>query len=394
MSLSVFILAAENSGDQLGAGLINALRNIRPDIHLSGIGGPAMAKSGISSAFDISRLSVLGFTEALSVYPHVLERVKTASHMIMDADPDAIVLIDSWGFMVRVAKRLKALGFKGKIIKYVAPQVWAMRSGRAKLLARYVDYLMSIQPMDAPYFDQAGLKNDYVGNPIFDNDYSGGDGAKLRRQYNIPQNAPIVGVFFGSRLSELQSLSGPFADAVQRIKQARPDTHFFAPMAASIDDDILAAAGADLRLQDIILLPETAKKDAFAALDVALACSGTITTQLASVGVPTIVAYKLSALTFFAAKRLYKPNYISLVNIAADKALMPEFLQGLVNGTDLSQAVLTRLENDDLRAKESEDLMAQIAAMRQSSGKQNAINKKSRLASEQAALKLLEYLAG
>lgn len=387
MSLSLFILAAENSGDQLGAGLVNALKAARSDIHLSGIGGPAMAAAGVSSDFDISRLSILGFTEALSVYPHVLERVKKASQMIMDANPDAAVLIDSWGFMVRVAKRLKSLGFHGKIVKYVAPQVWAMRAGRANVLARHVDYLMSIQPMDGPYFDKAGLRNDYVGNPMFDEDHSHGDGAALRQAYNIPDNAPVVGVFFGSRLSELHSLAKPFSDAVERIKYARPDTYFMAPMAASIDDDVLAAAGEDLRLQDIILLPETRKTDVFAAIDVALACSGTITTQLASLGVPSVVAYKLSALTFFAAKRLYKPQYISLVNIAADKALMPEYLQGDVNGVTLSQAVLARLENDELRAKEGAALRAQTGVMRQSSG-----HEKSRLASEQAAMKLLDYL--
>jgi len=393
MSPSIFILAAENSGDQLGADLVSALKQNHPDIHLGGIGGSAMAKSGVSSDFDISRLSVLGFTEALSVYPHVIERVKTASRMIMDANPDAVVLIDSWGFMIRIAKQLKALGFKGKIVKYAAPQVWAMRAGRAKILARYTDYLMSIQPMDAVYFDKVELRNDYVGNPMFDEDHSGGDGPKLRQHYNIPMNVPIVGVFFGSRLSELQSLSRPFVDTVERIKQARPDTYFVSPMAASIDEDILAAAGKDLRLQDIILLPETSKKDVFAAIDVALACSGTITTQLASVGVPTIVAYKLSALTFFAAKRLYQPRYISLVNIAADTALMPEFLQGDVNGVALSQAILTRLENDDLHAKEAADLKAQVSIMRQRSGGLNSNHEKSRLASEQAALKLLEYLS-
>jgi len=262
---SVFILAVENSGDHLGAGLVRDLRALSPDINLSGIGGAAMARAGVSSDFDISRLSILGFTEALSAYPHVLERVKTASNIIMKAQPDAVVLIDSWGFMIRVAKRLKTLGYEGKIVKYAAPQVWAMRAGRAKILARHVDYLLSIQPMDAPFFDAAGLPNDYVGNPMFDEDHGGGDGQALRRTYNISPAAPVIGVFFGSRLSELQSLASPFADAIERVKLARPDVCFMAPMAASIDDDILAAAGADLRLQNIILLPEERKQDVFAA---------------------------------------------------------------------------------------------------------------------------------
>ncbi len=388
MSLSVFILAVENSGDHLGAGIVTAIKDKAPHIALRGVGGAAMKAAGISSEFDISRLAILGFTEAIGAYPHVLERVKTACDIIISDPPDAVVLIDSWGFMVRVAKRLKALGYKGKVVKYVAPQVWAMRPRRAKILARYVDYLLSIQPMDKAYFDAAGLPNDYVGNPMFDEDYSGGAGAELRAAYNIPPKAPIVGVFFGSRLSELQSLAVPFAQAVERVRAVRPDVHFISPMAASIDEDILAAAGANLSLQNIILLPETQKRDVFAAIDIALACSGTITTQLASLGVPTIVAYKLSALTYFAAKRLYSPDYISLVNIAANAALMPEFMQENVNGADLSQALLVRLENKALREGESAALLRQISLMRQSADRP----KNSGLASGQAAQKLIEYL--
>ena len=385
MTISVFIIAIENSGDQLGAGLAKSLREQRPNIELSGIGGAAMQTAGIVSDFDISRLSILGFTEGIKVYPHIIERVKSACERILKADPDVVVLIDSWGFMVRVAKRLKASGFKGTIVKYAAPQVWAMRSGRAAVLARYVDYLVSIQPMDKPFFDAVGLPNDYVGNPMFDEDYSGGDGAATRAQYNIPSDAPLVGVFFGSRLSELRSLSQPFAEAIDHILSIRPDCHFIAPMAASIDEDILATAGADLRLQNVILLPEERKRDVFDAIDVALACSGTVTTQLASVGVPTVVAYKLSAITHFFAKRMFRPNYISLVSIAADKALMPEFMQGDVTGDILSQAILMRLEDDDLRQTEQSNLLGQVAVMRQN---------KSGSASHKAASKLLEFVDG
>ena len=207
----------------------------------------------------------------------------------------------------------------------------------------------------------------------------------MRNAYEIPDDAPIVGIFFGSRLSELQTLSSPFAEAIERILSVRPDCYFIAPMASSIDEDILAAAGADLRLQNVILLPEHRKKDVFATADVALACSGTVTTQLASVGVPTVVAYKLSTLTYFFAKRLFKPNYISLVNIAADKNLMPEFMQGDATGAALAQAVITRLESDDLRRQERAGLLAQISSMR---------HKKNGSASNRAALKLLEFLRG
>ena len=316
MSLSLFILAVENSGDQLGAKLISSLKSQNGSLNITGIGGAAMKAKGAMIDFDISRLAILGITEALSVYIHVKERVKSVCDIIMKQNPDAVILIDSYGFMIRVAKGLKQLGYQGRIVKYVAPQVWASRSGRVKTLAANVDYLLSIQPMDKPYFDNVRLKNDYVGNPIFDEDYTIGDGVALRKRYNMPKGAPLIGVFFGSRLSELSRLAKPFADAVEIIAQARPDAYFVSPMAESIAEDVLARAGSDFRLQDIILLGEEDKKNIFRSIDVAMACSGTLTTQLATAGVPTIVAYKLSKITYFIGKYIYKPEYISIVNLS------------------------------------------------------------------------------
>jgi len=393
MSLSIFFLAAENSGDQLGANLMRFLSCSGHDLHVSGIGGTAMLEWVEDQNFDISRLSVLGFTEALRVYGHVLERVRSVCDIILEQNPDVVVLIDSWGFMVRVAKRLKALGYQGKVVKYVAPQVWAMRSGRAKILAKYVDYLISIQPMDKAYFDAVGLANDYAGNPMFDEDFSSGNRAALRQSYNIPETAPIIGVFFGSRLSELKRLSPCFADAIMQVKAQYPEAYFISPMAENIAEDVLALAGQDQRLQNVILLPEERKKDVYATIDLALACSGTVTTQLASVGIPTIVAYRVSALTYHVAKHLFKPDYMSLVNIAADKALMPEFMQNAVSGDSLSKALIARIKDPLLQKSESHALLAQTRKMRGDKQDGMGHNKDpAGKASDRAAKLLLSYM--
>ena len=153
-------------------------------------------------------------------------------------------------------------------------------------------------------------------------------------------------------------------------------------MSDSIATDVNAAAGADLRLQNIILLPEARKFDVFAASDVALACSGTVTTQLACAGIPSVVSYRLNGLTYMAAKRLYKPNYISIVNIAADEAMMPEFIQGDVTGESLSSAVTAYLNDPDLRQQTSQKLIAQTDAMKGKGGS----------ASERAALTVIDII--
>lgn len=382
MTKAVYIVAVENSADHLGADLIQHIKSQRSDVELMGIGGSAMAAQDVQSQIDISGLAILGFVEGLKSYPIILDRVRAAVENIMANTPDAVVLIDSWGFMIRVAKGLKKAGYSGKIIKYLAPQVWAMREGRSKILAQNVDHLMTIHSFDAPYFEQHGLPVSYVGNPIFDADYHQGDGAGLRRELGIDPKDEVLSVFFGSRLSEIQQLAKPFADAVSELRNQRPRLKLISPVSDSIATDVNAAAGEDLRLQDIILLPEARKFDVFAASDVALACSGTVTTQLACAGVPSVVSYRLNGLTYMAAKRLYKPNYISIVNIAANEALMPEFIQGDVTGENLSEAVAAYLNDPDIRKEVSQRLITQTDAMKGKGGS----------ASKRAALTVLEII--
>ncbi len=383
MTPSIYIAAVENSADHLGAELAAHIRVNAPNANLMGIGGAAMAAQGIESKIDISGLAILGFVEGLKSYPMILDRVKAAVESIMSSGANAVILIDSWGFMIRVAKGLKKAGYQGHVIKYLAPQVWAMREGRSKILAQYVDHLLTIHSFDAPYFEKHGLPVSYIGNPIFDTDYKQGDGENLRRELGIKPDDDVVSIFFGSRLSEIQQLAKPFADAVALLKDKRPKLKFVSPVSESIATDVNGAAGEDLRLQDVVLLPEARKFDVFAACDVALACSGTVTTQLACAGVPSVVAYRLNGLTYAVAKRLYKPNYISIVNIAAGKALMPEFVQAEVTGENLAQSVSDYLDNKDMREAASKALMAQTDAMKGKGGS----------ASERAALTVLDIIS-
>lgn len=361
----IFIVAAEKSGDELGGKLVDALRkDNRVGVKLSAIGGAALAARGLPSAIDISPLSILGFTEGLKAYPAILDRVRQATEVILEAQPDAVVLIDSWGFMIRLAKALKKQDFKGQIIKYVAPQVWAMREGRSKILADNVDHLLTIHDFDAEYFTRHGLPVDYVGNPVFDDAYDTGNGDALREEYNIGPAQPVLTVLFGSRLSEIQKLARPFANTVAILKREIPDLAIVSPVSDTIATDVHAAASEHPALHDVILLGEDRKLDCFNVADAALACSGTVTTQLASAGVPTVVGYKLNTMTYVVAKRLFKPNYISMVNIAANKELMPEFMQSECEGENLAPAVLSYLQSPKKREQARQSLLDAVENMR------------------------------
>lgn len=381
MSAHICVIAVENSGDQLGAALVKSISSIAPDTEISGIGGPAMADVGVTSDIDISSLSVLGFVEALKVYPLVLKRVRETVCMVMDSRPDAVVLIDSWGFMIRVAQGLKRAGYKGQIIKYVAPQVWAMREGRAKILAKSVDHLLAIHSFDAPYFTLHGLATTHVGNPVFDQNYRVGDKAAFCATYNLDPDRPVLGLFYGSRRSEIERLATILTDAAARVA-AQTDAQIIAPIADNIDDGLNRLSARNPGAE-ITRIPQSAMVDAMAAMDAAISVSGTVTTQLADAGVPTVVAYKLAPLTYFAAKRLFQPDYISIVNIAAGQALMPEFIQNDATAEDVSAAVIPYLTNETARAAISNALQKQTDAMKGKGG----------LASAQAASKILELLS-
>jgi lipid-A-disaccharide synthase len=386
----IYIVAAEKSGDEMGAALARSLLALNGDapIKLSGIGGSAMASIGLESPIDISPLSIVGFLEGFKSYPLILQIVQETADLILASKADCVVLIDSWGFMMRVAKSLRKKGYTGQIIKYVAPQVWATREGRSKILAEGVDHLLTIHDFDAPYFTRHGLPTHYVGNPVFDQDYDTGDGDSLRAGIGISKTAPILVVLFGSRLSEIQKLKGPFAEAIAILSGKIPGLRIISPVADTIAADVYAAIADDPRLQDVVLLSEAQKLDCFAAADVALTCSGTVSTQLACAGVPSVVGYKLDGLTYFILKRIYKPDFISMINIANNRAIVKDYVQGDCNGRKLAEAALEYFVSQDMRDQARDELLD--ASRRMKSG--NAGHEKSRT-SERAASKILEILS-
>ncbi len=376
MRPDAIIVAAEPSGDALGAALFKSLKRLQPDIAVEGLGGETMRAAGLPSDVSMDGLAILGFIEGLKAYRHVLKKVRDVSDHILDRNPRSIVLIDSWGFMVRVAKRLKSKGYRGIIIKYVAPQVWAMRSGRANVLARYVDHLLSTQPMDGPYFEAAGLPLSYVGNAVFDRDYRAGDAKAFRARHQLG-SAPLIGVFFGSRPSEIDRIGADILRNAQTVKSSIPN----ARLVFSIAEPVREAVEALIKDVDGVAIGSDEMIDMFPALRGAVACSGTITSQLAAAGVPTTVLYKLQPLTFLMARHLFKPDHISLVNIAAGKTLMPEFMQGDVESDRPAQALLAIIRDERRRSEAATQLIEQSKMMAAATS-----------ASDAAAAKILELL--
>lgn len=361
--LKIMLVAAEASGDALGASLAKALRlRLGDGVTFVGVGGVKMAEEGVDSPFDIAQLSILGILEGLKAYPTVLARLKDTVALAAREKPDVAVLIDSWGFNIRLAHALRKLDPGLPLVKYVAPQVWAYRPGRARSLAKSVDLLLAIQPMDKPYFDKAGLENVFVGNSALAKRFDHADGARLRAAVGASASDPILLVLPGSRPSEIERVMPAFEDAVRRLKADRPELVIIVPAAYTVVEAVKARiAGWPFRAH--VIEDEQRKDDAFVAGDVALACSGTVTTELALAGCPMVVGYKTSAVTYAIAKRLMRPRWITLLNIAAEKAVAPELIQDACEGEGLAREVARLLDDPKRRASQAVEQFAALDRM-------------------------------
>jgi lipid-A-disaccharide synthase len=355
------LVAAEASGDALGAGLARALkRRLGEDgVRFVGVGGAQMAREGVQSPFDIRQLSVLGLVEGLMAYPRVKARVADTLALAERERPDIAVLIDSWGFTLRVAQGLKAARPDLPVVKYVAPQVWASRPGRAKTLAASVDHLMSIHAFDAPYFERVGLATTFVGNSALSRDFSGADALRFRASIGAEADDPVLLVLPGSRPSEIARLAAPFEVATNLLGRRYARLRVAVPVAATVAAQVKTVI-AGWRFPVHVIEGEAAKRDAMKGATVALACSGTVTTELAMAGCPMVVAYRIGPLTYVMLRLLVSTRYITLFNIAAGAAVAPEFIQGDCTGAKLAEALAQRIDDADLRARQ---VAAQTAAL-------------------------------
>lgn len=323
--MKVMLVAAEASGDALGAGLAQALRARRPDVAFVGVGGPKMAAEGVDSPFDIAQLSILGWLEGLRAYGRVKARVADTVALAVREKPDAVVLIDSWGFTIRVAKALREALPGVPLIKYVGPQVWASRPGRAKTLANAVDHLLALYAFDAPWFEREGLATTVVGSQALHVDMSGADPAAFRAARGIAPDADLLLVLPGSRPSEIRLMTPVYEEAIKALKAADPKLEVAVVVAGTVADDVKSRIAAWPFRTHVVT--EADKYAAMKAATVALATSGTVSTELALAGAPMVIGYRFAPLSYAIMKPFFTGKYATLFNHAADEEIARELVQ-------------------------------------------------------------------
>ncbi|KIC14477.1 lipid-A-disaccharide synthase [Leisingera sp. ANG-Vp] len=346
MSLRVFILAGEPSGDRLGGALMAGLKQLEPSVRFDGIGGALMAEQGLVSRFPMDELSVMGLAEVLPKYRHLKRRIRETAEAVLETKPDVLITIDSPDFSLRVARLVKEQS-DIRTVHYVAPSVWAWRPKRAAKMAEVIDHVLALLPFEPPYMEAAGMDCDFVGHPVVAEPRATEAEIAAFREAFALSDAPFVLALPGSRRSEVSRLAPEFGGALAGFSIAHPQYRIVVPAAAPVAPLVREALRGwpegTVLVDPGLFDPSTAKahkRAAFAGAELALAASGTVSLELAASATPMVVAYKFQWLTWQIMKRMALIDTVTLVNLVSDTRVVPECL-----GPDCTpQAIAAELE--------------------------------------------------
>jgi lipid-A-disaccharide synthase len=349
---TVMIIAGEASGDLHGARLVQAMRRREPGLAFCGMGARELAGAGVELLFDAGRIAVVGLVEVLTHISDIFSAMSILTRRMREAPPDLLILIDFPDFNLHLANKAKKLGIP--IFYYISPQVWAWRTGRVKTIGRLVDAMAVILPFEESFYRSRGVAAQYVGHPLLDSVRVTCNREEFCRRHGINPAHTLVGLLPGSRQREIASLLPDFLAAAKRLHgKYEQQFVFLLPVAATISEDDLWRNGLDIFAEciDIHLIHED-RYDMMAACDAVVAASGTVTLELAILGTPMVVVYRVSPHTYFIGRLLIRHmQFFSLVNLIAERLVVPELLQEEVTPANI-EAELTRLLFDEKAGRE------------------------------------------
>ena len=357
--MKIFIIAGEASGDVLGGKLMRSLQAAQheSDLTFSGIGGANMQGAGLNSLIPLEELSLMGIWEILPRLPNLYRIYKGTLEEIEAFQPDIIITIDAPDFSFRIGAAVRKNGnIHAKIFHYVAPTVWAWRPGRAGKIAKFLDGIVCLLPFEPPYFIKEKLPAAYSGHPVIEERamIDAAPTQAFRAKHAIPPEARTVGLFFGSRKSELERHAQTLIDGVNYLAGEIEGLHVIVPTLQSLEYDVLEALKA-LDCPFSLTTDPGDKWAAFKACDTAVAVSGTVGLELAYAGVPHMIGYRMSAVTYHIAKRLIRVKHAHLANIILKEEVVPEHLQNDFTYENVFHSLYQLLQDKELRAQQAED---------------------------------------
>lgn len=345
--LRIGIVAGEASGDILGSGLIRELKRRHPDAEFEGIGGELMIAAGCHSHVPMERLSVMGLIEVLGRLRELLKLRKKLIQHFIDNPPDIFIGVDAPDFTLKMELALKEVGIP--TVHYVSPSVWAWKQKRIYSIKQSTDLVLSLFPFEAQHYAPTQQRIRFVGHPLATSIPKTVNVAAANKRFAVKDDEQIVALLPGSRGSEVKYLAKPFLDTARWLTERKGNLRFVIPAANKARHDqlhkLITEHYADLNIQLVV----KHSRDVMAIADVILIASGTATLEATILRKPMVVAYKMAGLTYAIYSRMVKSKFISLPNLLAEEALVPEILQQDVKAEVLGPAVLKAMEDDEYR---------------------------------------------
>jgi len=347
------LIATEESGDRLGAGLMKVLRQRLGDAVLfEGVGGRAMASEGLTSLFPIEELSIVGFATVVRRLPGIMRLIRQTIDAVMQTSPDILVIIDSPDFTHRIARRVRSRDRSIPIIDYVSPTVWAWRPGRARAMVSYIDHVMALLPFEPEAYRRLrGPPCTYIGHPLIDQLASLRPNAEERARREAEN--PLLLVLPGSRRSEVRHHMAIFGETLALLSAEGIAFEPVLPTTPQLEE-IIRENVKGWQVQPRIAVTEAEKRTAFRSARAALAKSGTVTLELALAGVPMVAAYRVGAVEAFILRRAVKVQSVILANLVLGKEVVPEFLQENCTAEALAKSLGEVLTDTPLRQRQIE----------------------------------------
>jgi lipid-A-disaccharide synthase len=349
----IFLIATEESGDRLGAGLMKVLRQRLGDaVQFEGVGGRAMAREGLTSLFPIEKLSIVGLTAVVLQLPKLLRLIRQTADAVIATAPDILVIIDSPDFTHRVARKVRSQAPSIPIVDYVSPTVWAWRPGRARAMVSYVDHVLALLPFEpAAYARLRGPPCSYVGHPMTEQVALLRPNAdELVRRNKEP---PVLLVLPGSRRSEVRRHMAVFGEALARLHAEGIAFEAVLPTMPHLEAAVREGARA-WKTEPRIVIGDQDKRAAFRTARAAIAKSGTVTLELALSGVPMVAAYRVGAAEGFIVQRAIRVSSVILANLVLGENIVPEFLQADCTPDNLARALRPLLGETPERTRQCE----------------------------------------
>jgi lipid-A-disaccharide synthase len=356
----ILVSAGEASGDFYAAELVRELRRRQPDVTFFGCAGPDLREAGVEPVIRSEDLSVVGIVEVIGHLPRIWNRFRLLTSEAARRQPDLAILTDSPDFHFRVAARLKRRGVP--VVYLVAPQVWAWRKGRVRAMRRVIDRLLCIFPFEKAFFEQHHIPVTYIGHPLSTRVRQALSREEFFRKHNLPADRPLVAVLPGSRRSEALRHVPELVRAAAILSKDRNLT-FLLPASPTCGAEFYREPLAASTIRPI----EGEAWDAMAHCDVALAASGTVTVEGALLGAPMVTFYKVTGLSWAIGKVLVDVPFYSMVNLIAQKKVVPELMQSDMTGERIAAEAAALLDKPAERAKMKSEL-ARVAGLLSGSG--------------------------